>query len=216
MAPRVLFRPLDWTDPVDQHPLCHSFTSTWSDTLALLCREVGMITDSRVPTDVVVQVQAADRWFRRDGTLRLDAKVNGRGVVVSFESLHGPLRYACDHFLGAAWRGMPDWQANVRAIALGLEALRKIDRYGIAQRGEQYTGWAALPSARPMNGPMTEQRALELLRLHGGLDCGPDWDDRDQIVRAWRSAVKRTHPDAGGDPDLFREVQAAYEFLAGT
>jgi hypothetical protein len=41
---------------------------------------------------------------------------------------------------------MDDWQHNVRAIALGLEALRKVDRYGITRRGEQYAGWKALPA----------------------------------------------------------------------
>jgi hypothetical protein len=33
------------------------------------------------------------------------------------------------------------WQDNLRAVALGLEALRRVERYGIAQRGEQYAGW---------------------------------------------------------------------------
>ncbi len=44
------------------------------------------------------------------------------------------------------------WQHNVRSIALGLEALRAVDRYGISRRGEQYAGFrAALTSggARP-------------------------------------------------------------------
>jgi hypothetical protein len=48
---------------------------------------------------------------------------------------------ACEH-----------WQHNVRSIALGLEALRAVDRYGISRRGEQYAGFrAALTSggARP-------------------------------------------------------------------
>ena len=45
-----------------------------------------------------------------------------------------------------------DWRHNVRSIALGLEALRAVDRYGISRRGEQYAGFrAALTSggARP-------------------------------------------------------------------
>jgi hypothetical protein len=36
------------------------------------------------------------------------------------------------------------WQDNLRAIALGLEALRKVDRYGITKNSEQYTGWKQL------------------------------------------------------------------------
>lgn len=39
------------------------------------------------------------------------------------------------------------WQHNVRSIALGLEALRAVDRFGISRRGEQYAGFrAALPA----------------------------------------------------------------------
>ena len=53
--------------------------------------------------------------------------------MVAFESKHGPLKYATDVF--------DHWHANLRAIALGLEALRKVERYGITQRGEQYTGF---------------------------------------------------------------------------
>jgi hypothetical protein len=41
------------------------------------------------------------------------------------------------------------WQHNIRSIALGLEALRAVDRYGISRRGEQYAGFrAALTSGR--------------------------------------------------------------------
>lgn len=40
-----------------------------------------------------------------------------------------------------------DWRHNVRSIALGLEALRAVDRFGISRRGEQYAGFrAALPA----------------------------------------------------------------------
>lgn len=35
------------------------------------------------------------------------------------------------------------WQHNVRSIALGLEALRAVDRYGISKRGQQYAGFRA-------------------------------------------------------------------------
>lgn len=42
------------------------------------------------------------------------------------------------------------WQHNIRSIALGLEALRAVDRYGISRRGEQYAGFrAALTPGEP-------------------------------------------------------------------
>lgn len=40
-----------------------------------------------------------------------------------------------------------DWRHNVRSIALGLEALRAVDRYGITRKGEQYAGFRAALTA---------------------------------------------------------------------
>lgn len=40
------------------------------------------------------------------------------------------------------------WQHNVRSVALGLEALRAVDRYGISRRGEQYAGFRAALTTR--------------------------------------------------------------------
>lgn len=39
------------------------------------------------------------------------------------------------------------WEHNVRSIALGLQALRAVDRYGISRRGEQYAGFRAALTA---------------------------------------------------------------------
>lgn len=212
MAAHILFRPLPtWIDPVTSPRQGHSFTAGWIDTCDLLRREVEAIAP-RATTDIVLEVCADPRWVRRDGGLRADAKVTSPGVVVSFESVHGPLRYVCDTF-EARWAGqMPGWQANVRAIALGLEALRKVNRYGIAGSGQQYTGWAALGAGSTLT---PEQEALETLRRHAGLSSGPDYDDAEGIKSAWRAAARATHPDRpGGDRHAFEAVQAAYQLLA--
>lgn len=42
----------------------------------------------------------------------------------------GHLSYPCDTFTTL--------QDNLRVIALALEALRMVDRYGVTRRGEQY------------------------------------------------------------------------------
>ena len=36
---------------------------------------------------------------------------------------------------------------NLRSIALGLKALRAVDRYGVSRRGEQYAGFRAALTA---------------------------------------------------------------------
>src|SRR5579863_10251967 len=51
------------------------------------------------------------------------AKLRTQGIILTFNSKHGPLSYPCDKY--------SNWQANLRAIALSLEALRAVDRYGV-------------------------------------------------------------------------------------
>lgn len=109
------------------------FKAGWSDTLELLERELAMIR----ATDVVIQADCPREALRNDGRFRAGARLYGPAVILSFETKKiGPLSYPCDTF--------NHWTDNVRAIALALEALRKVDRYGVGRGGEQYRGWLAL------------------------------------------------------------------------
>ena len=91
-------------------------------------------------SNVVIEMDLTEVDIRRDGLPRNNARPTTPRVCLSMDSPYGPLRYPCDTFLS--------WQDNVRGIALALEALRKVDRYGVTKRGEQYTGWKALPASR--------------------------------------------------------------------
>ncbi len=62
------------------------------------------------------------------------------------------------------------------------------DRHGITRRGEQYAGFKALSAGGP-----SRERGEQLLREHGSV----------------RAALLATHPDHGGDPAAFADVQAA-------
>lgn len=55
--------------------------------------------------------------------------------------------------------------------------------------------------------------AVALLHNHApGVEW--DWDDPDDVNRAYRAAAKATHPDSGtGDPDLFRRLTDARDLL---
>lgn len=112
-----------------------------------------------------------------------------------------PLRYPCDTF--------DDWQDNVRAIALALEALRTVDRYGVTKRAEQYKGWAALPS--PNGDHWGEKEALDFLVQLMGSDARIATPDR--LADTIRRAEFKTHPDRGGNPDDFKKVQQARKLL---
>lgn len=224
--PRLVYRSLgQWTDPITDPRESCPFSASWDDTKKLLLREVEQISDT---FEVVLEVDTAERNIRQDGFMRADAKVSSPFVVVSFDSKFGPLRYACDTYEQRWYRGMEAWKANVRAVALSLNALRSVQRWGIGVRGEAYTGWAALPPGMPMGiGPakMTVEEAAGLLHRSAGaamfahgqqLEPGQLILDPKLAALAYRAAAKNYHPDNGGDADTFKRLKEARDLLIGT
>ena len=210
---RYTFRPLSaWTEkPTD--PLYrrsrYQFRAGWQSTLDLLERELGYL-DAR---NVVIEADFAEGDIRIDGMPRANARQPTHpGVRVAFDSKHGPLVYATD--------SSEFWQHNVRSIALGLEALRAVDRYGITHRAEQYTGWKAIttgPTAMPATRQMTVEDAARYLLSAIGDPLTPTPNAVITVpatrLQVYRQAVRGLHPDAGGDPDLFDRVQEAKRVL---
>lgn len=129
-------------------------------------------------------------------------------MILSFESKVGFLSYPCDTYT--------DWQANVRAIALALAALRAVDRYGVTRRAEQYKGWARLEAPKP---PATDVAvsALRTLCAIGSIEPALTLSlivaDKKLLTFAYQKAVFKSHPDHGGDAELFRQVQEAKAVL---
>lgn len=211
-AVRITYRPLgaDFLGQPSRRTQS-PFTARWPDTRDLLRRELAQLEASLV----VVQIDLPESSFRNDGQPRADARDPANpAVVVSFTTRkHGPLRYQCDAFVGTY--NKPGWQANVRAIALGLEALRKVERYGIAGRGEQYTGWRAIGAATPMPAPVSFDSiddAIAFLHKHAdGIVW--DYDDADGVGRAFRAAARNLHPDVGGDEHEFKLANEARRML---
>ncbi|MFD4957124.1 hypothetical protein [Microbacterium sp. NPDC058389] len=145
--------------------------------------------------ELLIAVASSD--FRLDGRPRATAKAAHPGVILSFDSDHGHLSYPCDTFT--------TWQDNLRAVALALEALRKVDRYGVTKRGEQYRGFLAIEATAAPAGFATADAALMWLTNEFG-DSIRGWDTA-QILRF---AKRRSHPDiAGGDADRFHRVSLA-------
>lgn len=226
---RLVHRPIDlWPGKLlsDGEREYSRFSATWTDTLQLLEREVDHLCGRAGAGDVVLQVAVREQDIRLDGGVRANARpAEHPGVVLSFESRHGPLRYSTDQFKGSGNYGglskkyLPGWQANVRAIALGLEALRRVDRYGISKGGEQYVGYRQLGAGTPM-GPatMTVEEAARLLSansIESPLSGRPVFTaaeilgDPGKANAAYRIAARKAHPDAGGDPDEFRRLGEA-------
>lgn len=203
------FRPLVWTGPATpaaERRSWFSFRASWPQTLELLQRELGYLD----AVDVVIEADFRQDDLRLDGWPRANARQPEHpGVRLAFGSKHGPLIYATDAYA--------HWQHNVRAIALGLEALRAVDRYGVTKTGEQYTGWRALPAGPSRDTGMDRTEAARLvLRIAGetggGLLIGVR-DDPELRRKYARIAARIAHPDTGGSPGHFQALQAALAVL---
>ena len=189
-----------WPGPMTEERRHHPFrkqssTYTWTEsgvdwnaTMFLLDTELWHLDAE----NVVLQMAVTDRDIRNDGWIRAQAKPEHPGVILSFESKHGPLSYPCDTFT--------EWKGNLRAIAKGLEDLRRLERYGITKTGQQYTGWKQIPATTSAETPESVLARVSGLSLK---------DVQADPKAAYRQAAKRTHPDSGGSDQAFSEVAAA-------
>lgn len=169
------------------------FSAPYRKTLECLDRELSHLKAKHV----VVQLDCDEREIKRDGTPRADARCRGPGVIVSFESTKGAMSFPCDTFT--------EWQDNLRAIALALESLRTVDRYGVTRNAEQYRGWAALPDK--------SAESVEWLKRELGMNWnGSLSDGLKSTIRT--IAITRLHPDKhGGDDSKWKMWQAAATVL---
>jgi hypothetical protein len=209
---RYQIRPMGhWTDPeTATRQGSGVFKAGWQSTLDLLGYEAEQLGASTI----VVQVDVKDGDLRRDGMLKAAAKVGHPGAVVSLDSKHGPLRYATDRY-EPRWSGdPPGWQANVRAIALALEALRAVDRYGVSKRGEQYRGWTAIGSASPGRGPFADRADAEAWMRKCAAEARIGRIDDIGWAGLYRLLAKEMHPDTEtGSADLWERLDAAAGLL---
>lgn len=188
----ITLRPFD--NPPKSGKQGSPFDATLFTTLELLARELKMLRARKI----ILQVGYREQDLRQDGMPRANSKMIHDAVALSFDSKWGPLRYETNEFIGR-W-SQEGWQQNLRAIVLGMEALRKVDRYGVSKRGEQYQGWQQIPAktGAPEDALATREDARRFLDEHGG---------------TFAEAVKKLHPDVGGDPDLFRAAVKARKIL---
>lgn len=184
----VTFRPLSvWPYP-PQKRRPSLFKAGYANTLDLLEREIGNLHGD----EVIIALVADSSQIRIDGRPRGDIRVNHPGIELSFEVPDG--RRLVFHTDRHGYLRLESWQDNLRAIALGLESLRAVDRYGITSTAEQYAGFLQLTTSEP-----SVERGHQLVTEHGGL----------------RQALLATHPDQGGDPRQFADVQAFRKAFGG-
>lgn len=212
MSFQVVIEPIDrWPLPDTKPRKPAQFRASYANTLTLLKRE---LTEIGARGAVVIQIVTANGYddLRRDGMLRAGAKATHPGVRISFESKHGPLTYSTDVFEYRYAGDPPDWQANLRAIALGLEALRAVDRYGISRSGEQYRGWRQLEAGTgAVATSMTIEAALALIAHEAGDEVALN---SELFTAQLRRAKANAHPDRNnGDRSRWDAVEQAARVL---
>jgi hypothetical protein len=196
----AIFRPVaKWpgtpTNPSDRR--VSPFSATYTDTMIMLERELQRLGAS----NIVIECQVDRSQIRNDGWMKGNrGVVFGPAVILSFkDSENGQFRYPCDTFT--------HWKANLRAIALSLEALRKIDRYGVTRRGEQYQGFKQLPAANAAEQMSPEEAARWMMEHSPGTDMQLLLTDRAYFDAMLKLASKRLHPDTGGNHENFIKLQ---------
>jgi hypothetical protein len=119
------------------------FKTGHTETMRLLERELRQV-------GAIDPVAISESRFTLEGRPYAQAIPEHPGVIVSFrkrvirpsgERVEVPLSFPCNTY--------STWEANLRAIAIALEDLRRIDRYGVSQGTEQYLGFKALPPPGP-------------------------------------------------------------------
>lgn len=191
------------------------FKTRWTRTLELLERELKHLDARNI--EIAVDVRS-ERDIRADGMLRADARPR-HPVILSFtlpatstwdittqrnviDRPERRLQFPCDTY---GW-----WEDNVYAIAMALENLRAVERWGVSQTS-QYEGFRALPASTAAT--MSTEDAAKILASHIGGSHEPLIASVDRARDAARLASARTHPDRGGSTFAFQRVQEATRAL---
>lgn len=212
--PGMTLRPIDrWPHSLTRDRRRSNFSAQWSDTLTRLERELWYLRKGEQYAPAVLQIAMREQDFRiSDGMPRATAKAEHPGVILSIESRYGQLSYPCDTFTR--------WQDNLRAIALGLEALRKVERYGITQTGQQYRGWQAIEAKATPLAQTPAGAAVYLAKAaQGNDDSVSDWAHRilhnpETARSTYRKARANAHPDRhAGDRTAWDAVESAANTL---
>ncbi len=175
------------------------FRSNYLSTLDLLESELAKIRAKAI----LIEAYFTREQLRNDGWPRNTSIPTQPGVVISFDSPKGHLSFPCDRYT--------DYQDNLRAIGLALEALRAVDRYGVTRGAEQYKGWAQIEA--PSDTPKPDFASV-FMEQHSGFHAADIYRKPDVFRAAYREAARRLHPDgANGSNEAFIELSRAKEAL---
>jgi hypothetical protein len=158
--------------------------------------------DKLYARDVFIEAGFQLGQLRNDGWPRGGQKPTHPGIVLYFTTQDGAMEFPCGTY--------ENFEANLYAIALTLENLRAIDRYGVTLGHQQYRGFMAIEAAPKQ---LTVEQAVEFVALASGLPSRDVFSSAEAYRGAYRAAARRLHPDVAGTPDGFHKLNQAKEVL---
>lgn len=152
-------------------------------------RQVKLLAGRYTDNGLVISTNIA---LRRDGLpLAGQAQPRDPGVAVYFTYKKRQVCFACDR-----WAKIED---NMHAVALTIDALRGIDRWGTGDMVEAaFRGFTALPP--PGSSARSWWRVLEFIERPSSLAVAD---------QAYRRLASIHHPDRGGSHERMAELNAA-------
>lgn len=182
------------------------FRAKYLQTLDLLEAELAKLGAKMV----TIQAGYKREDIRNDGWPRASAKPEHPACVLQFKDRKGQQ---------LAFRALKytTFEDNLRAIAMTLEALRAVDRYGVVE-GEQYAGFKQLPAAAETSSSMNRQDAAAWVARKLGVEQPYIFNAQYVFVEELCLPLKkRFHPDAnGGQDEDFKTLQVALRALRST
>jgi hypothetical protein len=190
------FRPLEKKEwPGELAGERSQFKMKFGATLDLLECELRKLQAS----NVIVEAGFTLQQLRNDGWPHAGAHPTHAGVTLYFDSPEGPLRFPCGTY--------KSWQANLHAIALTLEKLRAIDRYGVTLTHQQYAGFKML--AAP-DGRSLARHAATIIASLAVRPVDYIMEDAESFRLAYRAAAVKCHPDTtSGREQEWTQLQEA-------
>lgn len=216
---KITIKPIThWNGKETIEPRYSQFRQTYRDTIKILEKELSYL---EIRSDsLAIEMFVHPNQIRADGQLRADAKPYKQGVKLSFDLIVerlekipetnrqkvrvSPVTYPCDKF--------NNWQDNLRAIALSLEALRKVERYGVL-KFKEVVERLALPSAEGKLSSRDE--AFEFIAKHSAYSAGLISQNTEALRQAYRQAAIALHPDKNDSDttDDFLKLQDSKRIL---
>jgi hypothetical protein len=187
-----------WNGKETTEPRRSQFRQTYRNTTQILEKELSYL-DIRTDS-LFIEMYVHPNQVRADGQLRADARPYKQGVKLTFDLItwsepipsepgrrrikFQTVTYPCDAF--------DSWQDNLRAIALSLEALRKVERFGVLKFNE-VVARLALPSAEGKT--TTREDAAFFLANYSSYLQNHILTDKSIAKLAFREAAQKLHPD---------------------